>query len=214
MEELKGLAEKVEKGRHLEVADEVRKALDKGIPPYTILLNGLQAGLAVIGERFKKDECFIPEVLLAARAMHTGINLLRPLLAKAGNEPIATVVLGTVKDDLHDIGKNMVGMMLEGSGFRVIDVGINVPPERFAETVQKEGATILALSALLSTTMPYLKTTIEMLKEKGIRDSVKVLVGGAPVTEEYAMSVGADGYAPDAARAVDKAKELLKVAAF
>jgi 5-methyltetrahydrofolate--homocysteine methyltransferase len=213
MEELKTVAEKVEKGKHLEVPEEVKKALDKGIPPYDILINGLQAGLAVIGARFKRDECFIPEVLLAARAMHAGINLLRPLLAQAGSEPMANIVLGTVKDDLHDIGKNMVGMMLEGSGFRVVDVGINVPADRFAEAVQKEGASILAMSALLSTTMPYLKTTIDALKEKGIRDKVKVLVGGAPVTEEYAMSIGADGFAPDAARAVDKARELLNIQA-
>ena len=213
MEELKRVAEKVEKGKHLEVPEEVRKALDKGIPPYDILISGLQAGLAVIGERFKRDECFIPEVLLAARAMHAGIDLLRPLLAQAGTEPTAKVVLGTVKDDLHDIGKNMVGMMLEGSGFRVVDIGINVPADRFAEVVQKEGASILAMSALLSTTMPYLKTTIDALKEKGIRDKVKVLVGGAPVTEEYAMAVGADGFAPDAARAVDKAKEFLNIRA-
>lgn len=212
MEDLKALAEKVEKGKHLEVTAEVNKALEKGIPPYTILIDGLQAGLAVIGERFKKDECFIPEVLLAARAMHTGINLLRPLLASAGREPIAKVVLGTVKDDLHDIGKNMVGMMLEGSGFSVIDVGINVSPEKFAEVVKKEGATVVALSALLSTTMPYLKTTIDMLKETGLRDGVKVVVGGAPVTEEYAMAAGADGFAPDAARAVDIVKGLLGVA--
>lgn len=209
MEELKGLAEKVEKGKHLEVPDEVRKALNKGIAPYDILINGLQAGLAVIGGRFKRNECFIPEVLLAARAMHAGMDLLRPLLAKAGTEPVAKIVLGTVKDDLHDIGKNMVGMMLEGSGFKVIDIGINVPAEKFIEAVQKEGASILAMSALLSTTMPYLKTTIDRLKEMGIRDRVKVLVGGAPVTEEYAMSAGADGYATDAARAVDKARELL-----
>lgn len=211
MEELKRIAEKVEKGKQLEVPGEVRKALDKGIPPYDILINGLQAGLGAIGERFKRDECFIPEVLLAARAMHTGIDLLRPLLAQAGTEPSAKIVLGTVKDDLHDIGKNMVGMMLEGSGFRVIDIGINVPTERFVEAIQKEGASLLAMSALLSTTMPYLKTTIDALKEKGIRDKVKVLVGGAPVTEEYAMAAGADGYAPDAARAVDKAKELLNI---
>jgi len=211
MEELKRIAERVEKGKHLEVPEEVRKALEKGIPPYDILINGLQAGLAAIGERFKRDECFIPEVLLAARAMHAGIDLLRPLLAEAKTEPMAKIVLGTVKDDLHDIGKNMVGMMLEGSGFRVIDVGVNVPAEKFAETIEREGASLLAMSALLSTTMPYLKTTIDVLKEKGIRDKVKVLVGGAPVTEEYAMTVGADGFAPDAARAVDKAKELLNI---
>ncbi len=209
MEGLERVAEKVEKGKHLEVPQEVRKALDSGIPPYDILINGLQAGLAVIGGRFKRNECFIPEVLLAARAMHAGIDLLRPLLAESKTEPKAKIVLGTVKDDLHDIGKNMVGMMLEGSGFRVIDVGVNVPAERFAEVVQKEEASLLAMSALLSTTMPYLKATIDTLKEKGMRDKVKVLVGGAPVTEEYAAAVGADGFASDAARAVDKAKELL-----
>lgn len=211
MEELKGIAEKVERGKHLEVAEEVRKALEKGIPPYAILIDGLQAGLAVIGGRFKRNECFIPEVLLAARAMHAGMDLLRPSLAKAETEPLAKIVLGTVKDDLHDIGKNMVGMMLEGSGFQVIDIGINVPAEKFVEAIRKEGASILAMSALLSTTMPYLKTAIDALKEHGIRDNVKVLVGGAPVTEEYAVACGADGYASDAARAVDKAKELLSI---
>ena len=212
MEELKELAVKVEKGKHLEVPEEVKKALDKGIPPYDILINGLQAGLAVIGERFKRDECFIPEVLLAARAMHAGINMLRPFLAKSGAKPIAKVVLGTVKDDLHDIGKNMVGMMLEGAGFQVIDMGINVPAEKFVEAVRKEEPSLLAMSALLSTTMPYLKTTIEVLKQNGMRDKVKIMVGGAPVTEEYAVSIGADGYASDAARAIDKARELLGAA--
>jgi 5-methyltetrahydrofolate--homocysteine methyltransferase len=213
MEELKELAEKVEKGKNLEVPDEVKKALDRGIKPYDVLVNGLQAGLAVTGERFKRNECFIPEMLLSARAMHTGMEILRPLLAKGGDRPVANIVLGTVKDDLHDIGKNMVGMMLEGSGFRVIDLGINVPAEKFVEAVQKEGASILALSALLSTTMPQIKTTILALQERGLREKVKVLVGGAPVTEEYAMAAGADGYAPDAAHAVDKAKELLNITA-
>jgi 5-methyltetrahydrofolate--homocysteine methyltransferase len=211
MEELKGIAEKVEKGKHLEVPQHVRTALEKGIPPYTVLVDGLQAGLAVIGERFKRDECFIPEVLLAARAMHAGMEILRPLLAQTGAKPLAHIVLGTVKDDLHDIGKNMVGMMLEGSGFRVVDIGINVSPERFVDAVQKEGASVLAMSALLSTTMPHLKTTIEALKGSSVRDRIKVLVGGAPVTEQYALAIGADGYAPDAARAVDKVKELLSI---
>ncbi len=213
MADLTSLASMVEKGKHLETARLTRELLDQGMDPNQILNEGLQKGLLTLGERFKRNECFIPEVLLAARAMHAGMDLLRPLLVGTDAKPLATIVLGTVKDDLHDIGKNMVGMMLEGGGFRVLDVGVNVSPEKFMESVQKEGAAILALSALLSTTMPYLKTTIEALESKGIRDKVKVLVGGAPVTEEYAKEIGADGYAPDAARAVDEAKELLGISA-
>jgi len=211
MADLMSLASLVEKGKHLETARLTRELLDQGCDPNQILIEGLQKGLLTLGERFKRNECFIPEVLLAARAMHTGMDLLRPLLAGTDAKPLATVVLGTVKDDLHDIGKNMVGMMLEGGGFRVFDVGVNVSPEQFMESVQKEGAAILALSALLSTTMPYLKTTIEALENKGIRDRVKVLVGGAPVTEEYANEIGADGYAPDAASAIDMARKLLAI---
>jgi len=211
MDELKDLAEKVEKGKHLEAEEATRKALDSGIQPYDVLVNGLQAGLAVVGERFKRNECFIPEVLLAARAMHSGMDILRPLLVESGSKPIGKIVLGTVKDDLHDIGKNMVGMMLEGAGFHVVDMGVNVSVERFVEAVEKEEAAILGLSALLSTTMPNLKTVIERLKKDGLRERVKVLVGGAPVTETYAMEIGADGFAPDAANAVDKAKELLNI---
>ncbi|MEE9566072.1 MAG: corrinoid protein [Desulfobacteria bacterium] len=211
MDELKDLAEKVEKGKHLEAEEATRKALDGGIQPYDVLLDGLQAGLAVVGERFKRNECFIPEVLLAARAMHSGMDILRPLLAESGSKPIGKIVLGTVQDDLHDIGKNMVGMMLEGAGFHVVDMGVNVPVERFVEAVEGEEEVILGLSALLSTTMPNLKTVIERLEANGLRDRIKVLVGGAPVTEIYAMEIGADGFAPDAANAVDKAKELLKI---
>jgi 5-methyltetrahydrofolate--homocysteine methyltransferase len=211
MDELKDLAEKVEKGKHLEAEEATRKALDGGIQPYDVLVNGLQAGLAVVGERFKRNECFIPEVLLAARAMHSGMDILRPLLAESGAKPIGKIVLGTVQDDLHDIGKNMVGMMLEGAGFHVVDMGVNVSVERFVEAVEREEAGILGLSALLSTTMPNLKTVIKRLEENGLRDKIKVLVGGAPVTEIYAMEIGADGFAPDAANAVDKAKELLKI---
>jgi len=211
MDVLKNLATKVEEGKHLEAEEETRKALDSGIQPYDILVNGLQAGLAVVGERFKRNECFLPEVLLAARAMHSGMDVLRPLLAESGSKPIGKIVLGTVQDDLHDIGKNMVGMMLEGAGFHVVDMGVNVPVEKFVEAVEREEAALLGLSALLSTTMPNLKTVIESLEENGLRDRTKVLVGGAPVTEIYAMEIGADGFAPDAANAVDKAKELLKI---
>ena len=211
MDELKDLAEKVEKGKHLEAEEATRKVLDSGIQPYDVLVNGLQAGLAVVGERFKRNECFIPEVLLAARAMHSGMEVLRPLLAESGSKPIGKIVLGTVQDDLHDIGKNMVGMMLEGAGFHVVDMGVNVPVEKFVEAVEREEAALLGLSALLSTTMPNLKTVIDRLEENGLRDRIKVLVGGAPVTETYAMEIGADGFAPDAANAVDIAKELLKI---
>ncbi len=211
MDELKDLAGKVEKGKHLEAEEATRKALDSGIEPYDVLVNGLQAGLAVVGERFKRNECFIPEVLLAARAMHYGMDILRPLLAESGSKPIGKIVLGTVQDDLHDIGKNMVGMMLEGAGFHVVDMGVNVPVEKFVEAVEREEAALLGLSALLSTTMPNLKTVIERLEENSLRDKIKVLVGGAPVTEMYAMEIGADGFAPDAANAVDKAKELLQI---
>jgi 5-methyltetrahydrofolate--homocysteine methyltransferase len=211
MDELKKLAEKVEKGKHLEAQEVTREALDKGISPYEILTKGLQAGLAVVGGRFKRNEVFIPEVLLAARAMNAGMDVLRPLLAETGVKPVGKVVLGTVQDDLHDIGKNMVGMMLEGAGFHVTDLGINVLTDRFVEALKNEEADILAMSALLSTTMPNLKTVIEKLEEHGLRDDVKVLVGGAPVTEAYAMEIGADGFAPDAANAVDKAKDLLNI---
>lgn len=211
MDELKELAEMVEKGKHLEAQEATREALDKGIFPYEILTKGLQAGLAVVGDRFKRNEIFIPEVLLAARAVNAGMDVLRPLLAETGVKPVGKVILGTVQDDLHDIGKNMVGMMLEGAGFHVTDLGINVSVDRFVEALKNEKADILAMSALLSTTMPNLKTVIEKLEENGLRDDVKVLVGGAPVTEAYAMEIGADGFAPDAANAVDKAKELLNI---
>ncbi|UCH20199.1 MAG: corrinoid protein [Deltaproteobacteria bacterium] len=211
MDILKEIADKTEKGKQLEVPAAVQKALANGIPPYKVLTNGLQKGLETVGDRFKRNQAYIPEVLLAARAMQAGINILQPLLVESGEKPIATVVLGTVKDDLHDIGKNMVGMMLEGSGFQVVDLGVNVPAEKFIAAIQDKDTSILAMSALLSTTAPYLKTVIEALKQKGLRENVKVLVGGAPVTEQYAIEIGADGFAPDSARAADKAKELLNL---
>jgi 5-methyltetrahydrofolate--homocysteine methyltransferase len=206
---LNEIAARVEEGKNTEVPALVREALDGGISPYEVLVSGLQAGLLVVGGRFKRNEAFIPEVLLSVRAMKAGMEIVKPLLSRDDSKTIGKVLLGTVKDDLHDIGKNMVGMMLEGSGFEVIDLGINVPEETFLEKVRNEKPDILAMSALLSTTMPFLKTTIDVLKQNGVRDSVKVLVGGAPVTPEYATEIGADGYAPDSASAVDKAKELL-----
>ncbi|MEJ2726962.1 MAG: corrinoid protein [Deltaproteobacteria bacterium] len=209
MNELQAIATGVESGKNLEVPEAVKAALNNGIAPYDILIDGLQAGLLAIGERFKKNQCFIPELLLSARALKAGMQILRPLLVETGAKPIGKVVLGTVKDDLHDIGKNMVGMMLEGSGFQIIDLGVNVSEQKFVEAVKKETPSILAMSALLSTTAPNLGTTIELLIQSGLRDSVKVLVGGAPITADYAMEIGADGYASDAAHAVDKAKALL-----
>jgi len=211
MDLLLAIANKTEKGKQLEVPQAVQQALESGIPPYEVLTKGLQAGLEEVGARFKSNQAYIPEVLLAARAMQAGMEVLQPFLAESGAKPIAKVVLGTVKDDMHDIGKNMVVMMLEGSGFQVVDLGVNVPAEKFVATVEAEKSALLAMSALLSTTAPYLKTVIEALKEKGLRQNVKVLVGGAPVTEEYAIKIGADGFAPDSARAIDKAKELLNL---
>ncbi len=210
---LKALADLVEAGTQGEVSEATGRALDRGIAPFDVLLNGLQAGLAVVGERFKRNEAFIPEVLLSARAMHKGMDILRPLLAELGNEPEGKVVLGTVEADLHDIGKNMVGMMLEGAGFQVIDVGVNVRIENFVDAVKEEDADILALSALLSTTMHMQGETIEALAAAGLRDRVKVMLGGAPVTAEYAKAAGADAFAPDAARAVDVARELMNAEA-
>jgi 5-methyltetrahydrofolate--homocysteine methyltransferase len=209
MSDLQAIATGVERGKNLEVPEAVKTALDNGFAPYDVLTDGLQAGLLAIGERFKKNQCFIPELLLSARAMKAGMEILKPLLVETGAKPIGKVVLGTVKDDLHDIGKNTVGMMLEGSGFQIIDLGVNVSEEKFVAAVKNEKPSILAMSALLSTTAPNLSTTIEILKQTGLRDNVKVLVGGAPITVDYALEIGADGYAPDAAHAVDKAKALL-----
>lgn len=209
MSKLENIAKMVEKGKNLEIPAIVKDALDEGFPPYEIMVKGLQAGLLAVGERFKRNQCFIPEVLLSARAMKAGMEILRPLLLETGVTHRAKVVLGTVKDDLHDIGKNMVGMMMEGSGFQIIDLGINVSGEKFVQSVQKENPTILAMSSLLSTTMPNLGKTIKLLVQKGLRDKVKVMIGGAPVTEKYAINVGADAYAADAVRAVDEAMKLL-----
>ena len=165
------------------------------------------AGMSVIGERFKKNEVYVPEVLIAARAMKAGMDLLQPLLAEAGVEPVGKVVLGTVKGDLHDIGKNLVRMMLQGGGFEVIDCGIDVSAEKFIESIKESGAKVVALSALLTTTMPQMAEVVKSLKEAGI--DAKTMIGGAPVTQAYADEIGADGYAPDAASAVDTAKKLV-----
>ncbi|HID10624.1 MAG TPA: cobalamin-binding protein [Candidatus Latescibacteria bacterium] len=209
MADLQGIAENVIKGNAPEVERLVREAIDEGVSAGDILNKGLVAGMSVVGDKFKRNEFYVPEVLIAARAMKAGMTLLRPLLVETGVKPVAKFIIGTVKGDLHDIGKNLVAMMMEGAGFQVIDLGIDVAPEKFVESIQNESPDLVGMSALLTTTMLSMKTTIEALEKAGVRDKVKVIIGGAPVTQDYADEIGADGYAPDAASAVDKAKELI-----
>lgn len=186
-----------------------RKALNEGMSPKEILDKGLIAGMDVVGRDFKAGDLFIPEVLLCARAMHAGLEVLRPLLAESGVKSQGKVVIGTVAGDLHDIGKNLVSMMFQGAGFEVIDLGVDVSPEKFVETVRAENADLVGMSALLTTTMPSMKNVVDALTEVGLRDKVKVIIGGAPVTAEFANDIGADGFASDAGAAVDTARELL-----
>ncbi|MEA3439097.1 MAG: corrinoid protein [Chloroflexota bacterium] len=185
-----------------------RKAIDDGMSPKEILDDGLIAGMDVVGRDFKTGDLFIPEVLLCARAMHAGLDVLRPLLSESGVPAQGKLVIGTVAGDLHDIGKNLVSMMFQGAGFEVIDLGTDVSPEKFVETVRAENADLVGMSALLTTTMPSMKATIEALIQAGLRDKVRVLIGGAPVTAKYAEDIGADSFAPDAGAAVEVAREL------
>jgi len=208
MADLQALADALIRGDRDTTAQLTKAAIDDGTPPGEILNKGLIAGMAVVGERFKNNEFYVPEVLIAARAMHAGMDLLKPLIAESDIQPAGRAAIGTVKGDLHDIGKNLVAMMFEGNGFEVFDLGVDVSPEKFMEAVD-QGANIICLSALLTTTMPSMADTIKAFVEAGKRDKVKFLIGGAPVTQNYADEIGADGYAPDAASAVDKAKELL-----
>jgi len=208
MADLSALTESIINGKAKDAKELVQKALDAKVPVSEILNNGLVKGMSVVGEKFKNNEFYVPEVLIAARAMHSGMELLKPLLATSGVEPVGVVAIGTVKGDLHDIGKNLVVMMMEGAGFEVMDLGIDVPPEKFVEAA-KNGAQVIAMSALLTTTMTAMKTTIDALKEAGVKDTVKTLIGGAPVTKNYADEIGADGYARDAASGADEAKKLL-----
>jgi 5-methyltetrahydrofolate--homocysteine methyltransferase len=211
MVDLKQISEALIGGNRDQVRSLVQQGLDEGVSAESLLYDGLIPGMNVVGDKFKKNEFYVPEVLIAARAMHAGLELLDPIIAEKGIKPVGTVAIGTVEGDLHDIGKNLVAMMLRGSGFKILDLGVDVKPDQFVSGV-KDGANIIALSALLTTTMPSMKKTIQALQEANIRGSVKVMVGGAPVTASYAKEIGADGYAPDAASAVDKAKELLGVA--
>lgn len=207
---LKEIGSALARGDRNSVAKTVKDALGKGLDVRAILEDGLIASMNAIGEKFKNNEIFIPEVLIAAKAMHAGIAVLEPYFNACGIKPAGRVVIGTVKGDLHDIGKNIVSMMLKGACFDIMDLGIDVPPGKFVEIVQTKSPDLIAMSSLLTTSMGAMKDTINLLKESGLRDKVKIIIGGAPVTQNYADSIGADGYAKDAATAVDKAKELLK----
>ena len=191
------------------VADLVQQALDGGMEPSEILQGGLISGMDEVGRDFKAGDLFVPEVLIAARAMHAGMKVLRPLLAESDAPSAGKYLIGTVKGDLHDIGKNLVRMMLEGAGFETIDLGTDVDPQAFVDAVRQHGPQLVGMSALLTTTMVQMKTTIEALEEAGLRDSVKIMIGGAPVTAAFAEQIGADRYASDAAAAVDTARELV-----
>ena len=210
MADLQALADALIKGDRDKTAELTQAALDEGVSPQEVLDGGLVAGMNVVGQRFKANEIYVPEVLIAARAMHAGMDVLKPKLEEAGVEPFGTVVLGTVKGDLHDIGKNLVGMMLTGAGLNVVDIGTDVAPDEFAEKCKGASADICAMSALLTTTMPQMAQVIEALKDAGVE--AKTIIGGAPVTQNYADEIGANGYAPDAASAVDLVKELLGAA--
>jgi 5-methyltetrahydrofolate--homocysteine methyltransferase len=210
MSELLGkMAEALIAGKIDEVVNLTKEALDGGAAPSDILDQGLLAGMDVVGKRFKAEEMFIPEVLRCAKCMHGAMEILRPLLVDSGAESIGTIVIGTVKGDLHDIGKNLVGMMFEGAGFEVVDLGIDNEPQVFVDAIKEQKAKLVGMSALLTTTMPKMGETINAIKEAGIRDQVKILVGGAPITSSFAEEVGADGYASNAASAVEKGKELV-----
>ena len=207
MADLKALADAIIKGDQNTAVEITKAALDEGTAAKSVLEDGLIAGMDVVGERFKKNEVYIPEVLIAARAMKSSMEILGPELIKAGVKPIGKFVIGTAQGDLHDIGKNLVAMMLKGAGFEVVDLGVDIPPDKFVEQAQSSDTQLIGISALLTTTMPAMEKTIKALKEAGV--SVKVIIGGAPVTQGYADKIGADGYAADAASAVDVAKSLV-----
>jgi len=206
---LNQISESLIKGQAPVVKELTQKAIDDGIPVEDILNQGLVAGMGVIGERFKRNEVYIPEVLIAARAMNNGMALLKPLLKQSGVKAKGTVCCATVKGDLHDIGKNLVCMMLEGAGYEVVDLGVNCEPEKFVQAAKEHDADAIGMSALLTTTMTNMKATVDAFAEAGLRGKVKIMVGGAPLTQSFADEIGADGYAPDAASAVDLIGSLL-----
>lgn len=208
MKELEALTQAIIKGDRNTAKALTQQAISAGTPPQDIVEKGLVPGMAVIGERFKRNEIYVPEMLIAARAMKESMALLEPLLVKAGIKPKFTAIIGTVQGDLHDIGKNLVAMMLKGANFGVVDLGTNVTAEKFVAAAKEHNANLVGLSALLTTTMPAMKDTVKALKAAGL-NKVKVIIGGAPVTQQFANEIGADGFAPDAASAVDVASQLL-----
>jgi len=209
MDVLNEIKENIIAGQADMVRELVKKALNEGMNVEDVLNEGLILAMTVVGERFERKEIYVPEVLFSARAMRAGLEILEPLLISAGIEPKGKAITGTVKGDIHDIGKNLVGTMLKGAGFAIIDLGVDVPPQRFVEGTQAEGAKLICISSLITTSMPYMKTTIEALESAGLKGQVKTMVGGAVVTPKYADEIGADGYAPNAAAAVARAKQLL-----
>lgn len=209
MVNLNEISEALQRGDASKVEELVRLALAEQLSPKEILENGLISGMNIIGVKFKNNEVYVPEVLIAARAMHAGMNVLRPKLVETGVKNVGKVVIGTVKGDLHDIGKNLVRMMLEGAGFEVIDLGVDVAPDRFVSAVKEHQPHILGMSALLTTTMVNMVDVIKALKEADLRDKVKIMIGGAPITQNYAEQIGADGYSPDAASAAIDAKKFV-----
>ena len=209
MVDLNVVSETLQRGDAEKVEELVKKALEESLTPKKILEDGLIKGMDIIGTKFKNNEVYVPEVLIAARAMHAGMDILRPKLVETGVKNIGKVAIGTVKGDLHDIGKNLVKMMLEGAGFEVIDLGIDVSVDKFVEAVKVHQPNIIGMSALLTTTMVNMPEVIEALEAAGLRDKVKIMIGGAPITQNYADQIGADGYSPDAASAVDNAKSFI-----
>ena len=207
---LQEISQKLQEGRAKVVKQLVQQAVDEGVPAKDILQDGLMAGMNVVGEKFKNNEVFVPEVLVAARAMNMGVTVLKPLLTDAGVEAAGKLCIGTIKGDLHDIGKNLVKMMMEGKGFEVIDLGTDVAPETFVQTAKEQGCQIICVSALLTTTMSGMADVVKCAEEAGIRDQVKIMVGGAPVTEAFCKQIGADAYTPDAATAAEAALAFCK----
>lgn len=203
------ISEALQKGKSKNVKALVQQALDEGMDAKDILENGLLDGMMIVGGKFKRNEVFVPEVLVAARAMNAGMTILELKLVEIGNEPVGKAVIGTVKGDLHDIGKNLVVMMLKGAGFEVFDLGVDVEPATFVEKAEEIGADVIGLSALLTTTMPNMKDVIALLEEKGLREKYIVMIGGAPVNDSFAKEIGADFYTADAATAAEKAKEVV-----
>ena len=209
MEILKEISTQLQLGDDEKVFELTKQAIEQKIDPKIILSDGLVSGMNVIGEQFRNHDIFLPEVLLAAKAMYAGIDQLKPLFIKEDMPTLGKIIIGTVKGDLHDLGKNLVGIMLKGAGFEVIDLGKDVSPERFVETALKEDAKLIGMSALLTTTMPMMKVVIDLLKRKNLTGKIKTVIGGAPITEEYAKEIGADAYAFDASKSIECVKYLL-----